>query len=265
MADQYRHPYDDRGWTERAGDEVRSWFGDDDARARRDADPRDEYSDRDRWTDRTGWADRRPSGARNEREPERWRTSGDEQFQPHRVDGDWRGRGYSSTARNWRGGRDESSTSPGGGWGERAGGARPWDASAGYGRGQGDDWRARSMNTGGVPGRDSYSGRGPKGYRRSDERIREDVCDRLADDPRVDASDITVEVKDAEITLSGTVTDREQKRRAEDCVESASGVRNVINNLRVGPASSQPGDGGLLGLTGARQDETGRTITPTPS
>lgn len=28
-----------------------------------------------------------------------------------------------------------------------------------------------------------FAGRGPKGYQRSDDRIREDVCERLAEDP----------------------------------------------------------------------------------
>lgn len=269
MADQYRHPYDDgRGWSDRAGDEVRSWFGDDDARARRDVDGQsDDYPDRPRGASDRSWTDRGSWGSRYERDPRA--RSGSDQFQPHRAEEDSRGRGSSSTARQWRGSRDEWGAGQSPGWGDRGGGARPWDEASGYGRTAGDDWRARSINTGarmaGYARQDSYAGRGPKGYRRSDERIREDVCDRLADDPRVDASDVTVEVKDAEITLSGTVPDREQKRRAEDCIENASGVRNVINNLRVGPSSSQPGDGGVLGLTGARQDETGRTITPTPS
>lgn len=269
MADQYRHPYDDgRGWSDRAGDEVRSWFGDDDAQARREADAqRDDYYDRDRgWQDR-GWSDRRSWGARSEREPGRWRSGGSDPFQPHRAADDSRGRGTSSTARQWRAARDESGG--GNGWGERSGGGRAWDEPSGYGRPQGDDWRARSINTGASMGgyarQDNFAGRGPKGYRRSDERLREDVCDRLADDPWVDASDITVEVKDAEITLSGTVTEREQKRRAEDCVERASGVRNVINNLRVSQSGSRPGDGGVLGLSGPRPDETGRTTNQTPS
>lgn len=77
-----------------------------------------------------------------------------------------------------------------------------------------------------------YRGRGPKNYTRSDERIREDVCDRLADDGLVDASDIDVEVKGSEVTLSGTVQDRAQRRRAEDCAELVSGVTHVQNNLR---------------------------------
>lgn len=80
---------------------------------------------------------------------------------------------------------------------------------------------------------DSHRGKGPKGYRRSDARILEDVNDRLVDDPAVDASDIEVTVKDAEVTLSGHVTDRFEKRRAEDCAERVSGVAHVQNNLRV--------------------------------
>lgn len=78
----------------------------------------------------------------------------------------------------------------------------------------------------------SFRGRGPKGYRRSDERIREDVNDRLTDHAYLDASDIEVSVKDGEVTLSGQVFDRTDKRLAEDVAESVSGVRNVQNNLR---------------------------------
>ena len=79
----------------------------------------------------------------------------------------------------------------------------------------------------------NYAGRGPKDYQRSDERIREEVSERLTDDRRVDASDVVVEVKNFEVTLSGTVRDRDQKRRAEDLAEQVSGVREVSNHLRV--------------------------------
>ena len=78
----------------------------------------------------------------------------------------------------------------------------------------------------------SQFGKGPKGYVRSDERIREDVCDRLSDDDEVDASDITVTVKNAEVILEGTVIDRQSKHRAEDIAESISGVKEVTNHLR---------------------------------
>ena len=82
-----------------------------------------------------------------------------------------------------------------------------------------------------------HRGRGPKGYVRSDARIEEDIHDRLTDDPFLDAREITVTVKDREITLDGTVDSRRAKRHAEDCADSVSGVTHVQNNLRVQPAS----------------------------
>lgn len=78
-----------------------------------------------------------------------------------------------------------------------------------------------------------HRGKGPRGYTRSDARILDDVSDRLADDRWVDASDVEVQVSEAEVTLTGTVRSREQKRRAEDCAEMVSGVKHVQNNLRV--------------------------------
>ena len=92
----------------------------------------------------------------------------------------------------------------------------------------------------------AHRGRGPKGYRRSDERIREDVSDRLADDSWLDASDIEVNVSGCEVTLTGFVSSRDDKRRAEHLAEGVSGVDNVQNNLRVrrpGEQTSMFGDG----------------------
>ncbi|HEX8375853.1 MAG TPA: BON domain-containing protein, partial [Geminicoccaceae bacterium] len=96
---------------------------------------------------------------------------------------------------------------------------------------------------GAGPAGPDHRGRGPKGYRRSDERILEDVNDRLTEDPRVDASEIQVDVQGGEVTLTGTVGSREERRRAEDVAEGASGVTYVMNNLRV----RQPGGSGATG------------------
>ncbi|HEY4030249.1 MAG TPA: BON domain-containing protein [Caulobacteraceae bacterium] len=90
-----------------------------------------------------------------------------------------------------------------------------------------------------------HRGRGPKGYRRSDGRIEEDVNDRLTDDPYLDASDVQVAVKDSEVTLTGTVTRREDKRRSEDLAELVSGVTHVQNNLRVKPRADIPSTGDI--------------------
>jgi hypothetical protein len=84
----------------------------------------------------------------------------------------------------------------------------------------------------GAP-RPSYRGRGPKNYRRSDERIHEEVCERLALDHDVDASDIEVNVSGGVVTLDGTVHERQAKRLAEDIADSVTGVNDVQNNLRV--------------------------------
>lgn len=78
-----------------------------------------------------------------------------------------------------------------------------------------------------------HRGRGPADYIRSDDRIREDANDHLTEDWRLDASRISVLVQDGEITLNGTVSHRDDKRRAEDIVEDISGVKHVQNNLRV--------------------------------
>lgn len=83
-----------------------------------------------------------------------------------------------------------------------------------------------------------HRGKGPSGYTRSDERIRESVCEALADDDRVDASNIEVTVKAGEVILTGTVEDRMQKRMAEECIENLSGVKDVQNQLRVGSSMS---------------------------
>jgi osmotically-inducible protein OsmY len=88
-----------------------------------------------------------------------------------------------------------------------------------------------------YPQRTSYAGRGPKGYKRSDERIREDVSEALTRSHEVDATNIEVAVNDGIVTLTGSVDDRHAKRMAEDVAQDVSGVRDVQNQLRVQPSS----------------------------
>lgn len=78
-----------------------------------------------------------------------------------------------------------------------------------------------------------FTGVGPKGYQRSDERIFEDVCERLTQHGQIDASDIEVSVKNGEVTLSGSIEDRYTKRMAEDLVDDVRGVKDVHNDLKV--------------------------------
>lgn len=99
----------------------------------------------------------------------------------------------------------------------------------------------------------SHYGKGPKNYRRSDDRIREDVSDRLADDDWLDASDIEVKVENGEVTLSGSVHDRDAKRRAENLAERCGGVTHVQNNLR--PATLSGASSAGLGINTKLDDQ----------
>ncbi|KFA92691.1 BON domain-containing protein [Archangium violaceum] len=96
-------------------------------------------------------------------------------------------------------------------------------------------------------------GRGPRGYQRSDDRIREDICDRLMQ-AWMDADDVTVRVEKAEVTLTGTVKSRDEKRAIEDLAEDVLGVKEVNNELRV--AREQQREDDTRRDAGTRQDRT---------
>ena len=80
---------------------------------------------------------------------------------------------------------------------------------------------------------------GPKGYQRSDERIREDICERLMRAHHIDSSEVTVAVSGAKVVLEGTVPDRRMKHAIEDIADASLGVREIDNRIRVqtAPAS----------------------------
>lgn len=113
-----------------------------------------------------------------------------------------------------------------------------------------EDYRQRS---------ESQRGRGPKNYTRSDERIREEISECLADDYAIDASDIEIEVKNGVVTLSGSVDARQLKLRAEDIADHCSGVKDVQNRLTV--KARTPGSAQSLAGQGAqstRSEEAGK-------
>jgi osmotically-inducible protein OsmY len=94
-----------------------------------------------------------------------------------------------------------------------------------------------------------FRGKGPKGYKRSDERIREDVLDRLnhlSVHAEVDASEVEAAVEDGEVTLTGFVRERRWKHMMEDAAEGVMGVKDIHNQIRV-----------------RREDETTRATTTT--
>lgn len=150
-------------------------------------------------------------------------------------------------------GEDYRDRSYGGGQNERGFLQKAGDEIASW-FGDGDAARRREQD---------HRGRGPAGYTRSDERIREDANDRLTEDWRVDASSISVTVENGEVTLNGTVSRREDKRRAEDIVEDISGVKHVQNNLRVQQTATWSGGSGTTTSTGGSSTGSAGSLSGT--
>jgi hypothetical protein len=183
----------------------------------------------------------------------------------------WRQGGYERGQRHGGEGRETSASWPGGGgayggsdrgaeeYGRRGGGSRDYGGGASWGggrdfgggsmsgRGRPDEFGGERSGRGGETrwgeqaGGAGHRGKGPRGYQRSDDRIREDISDRLSDDDSVDASDIEIRVEKGEVTLTGEVDSKQAKRRAEDIAEEVSGVSNVQNSLRVRRESASTG------------------------
>lgn len=155
-----------------------------------------------------------------------------------------RGNNYSSS---------RSDTSP------QAGYSSPYP-SGNYDRNSSQSWSPQSENHESLwQSAKNFFGKGPKGFKRSDERIKEDVCEALYHDRSVDASEIEVSVKDCEVTLSGTVSERRMKRLAEDCAESVTGVSDVRNELRFQSPSDKTSIADESSLNHRTQDRTDKS------
>lgn len=106
--------------------------------------------------------------------------------------------------------------------------------------------------------RGQFRGTRPRGYERSDERLRELICERLTD-ADIDASDIEVKVEQGNVTLEGSVRARWMKHQAEDLIDDLGGVKDIRNQLRVQgrgaatvtapEASTTPAPGGAVSGT----------------
>jgi osmotically-inducible protein OsmY len=142
----------------------------------------------------------------------------------------------------------------------------------GFGRGQpermaGAPRYGRSFEADyGTTRRESQFGKGPRGYVRSDERLKDDISERLLRDHDVDASDIDIEVKNGKVTLTGSIADRRLKHYVEDTVEQCLGVQDIDNRLTVrntartgDTGTSFAGQAASTGTTGSR---TTTTTTP---
>ncbi len=131
----------------------------------------------------------------------------------------------------------------------------------GQGRGSGESLRSIGYGMARMDVGERRTGRGPKGYMRSDERIREDLCERLMQG-WMNAENVDVQVKGGEVTLLGTVDRREEKRAIEDLAESVLGVKEVHNQLRVSRPGERAGTQGTPTMQ-ASENPTTRGLTDT--
>jgi osmotically-inducible protein OsmY len=272
--DDERRAYDrwqrygrERGWMDKAADEVKSWFGDDEAEMRRKQDQmsgrrRDygyesepSYSSRRHESSGYGLG-RSESYRRPNWERESRREYGYEEREPGRYGGTYRSSEYDSPdweqehfnpyyESRWGGNRER----------ERFGGLNRGYGGGGIGYGGGSSYgqsfggpgfgAGAAGSYGGTMGnseygmRESFAGRGSRTYQRADERIKDEVHERLARHPAIDAQELDVQVQNGEVTLSGNVVTRYEKRLAEELAEEVFGVRNVQNTIRVGRESTQ--------------------------
>src|SRR3954464_5160653 len=100
-----------------------------------------------------------------------------------------------------------------------------------------------------------HGGKGPKGYHRSDQRIKELLSERLRDDPHIDPSEVSITVQGGKITLEGTVDSRQAKNAIEDIADQF-GTQEVQNNLKVQrQTQGQGGESGQTGKSGGGSEE----------
>lgn len=79
----------------------------------------------------------------------------------------------------------------------------------------------------------NYYGFGPKGYRRSDQKLKDEARLLLNQDPILDSSNINIEVFNNVIYLRGFVDSRKDKKRAELLIEDIFGIEDIQNQLKI--------------------------------
>jgi osmotically-inducible protein OsmY len=121
-------------------------------------------------------------------------------------------------------------------FGQQYGQGQPYGQS--HSQSHGD---ARTANYQGPGGRRFTSG--PKGYQRSDERLKEDICERLMESHYIDSSDVSIDVRGAKVVLDGTVPSRHMKHAIEDLVDACPGVQDIDNRVRVANQSMRQNQG----------------------
>ncbi|MGH7241857.1 MAG: BON domain-containing protein [Phycisphaerales bacterium] len=96
----------------------------------------------------------------------------------------------------------------------------------------GNPYYGQGSSRGGSFGGGSSKGSAPRNYKKSDDRIREDVSERLMQEG-YDCSEMDVACQDGIVTLSGDVCNRDVKHRMEHAASDVNGVSDVQNQLKI--------------------------------
>ena len=104
-----------------------------------------------------------------------------------------------------------------------------------------DPWyyRAAESRSSELGWRDNR-GKAPRSYKRSDQRIMEDIFEAVSAEMTLDSSDVEINITNGEVVLSGNVRDRRDKWRIEDLVENISGVTHIENRIRITSEARSP-------------------------
>jgi hypothetical protein len=209
------------------------------------------------WSPRDQWDGRESGGASWQRE-ERFDSSARGDDFPGEDGRGFRSREGSDWGRSDFSGERGRSTeeanqvgrwgAQGNGGGCSSGGQRNWSGNFGS-----EPWRSMSPNPSGREydrssaeggfaedsrwdsrgSRAEGRGKAPKGYRRSDERIREEIAESVMECGEIDASEVQIDVSNGNVTLQGTVSSRRTKNLLEEIADCVSGVEDIDNQIKV--------------------------------
>jgi hypothetical protein len=155
------------------------------------------------------------------------RTYGGERGDLHRVDSyDWSASGGGSAY--GRPSRSQGFTSGSGRERYGYGGQQQGDPQ--------NSWRGSDSGAGSSYARSR--GNPFKGFKKSDQRLTEDLGEALMDDG-IDCGNVEVQIKDGVVTLTGEVNDRTDKYRIEQIAADMTGVSDVENQIRLAKRGSR--------------------------
>jgi len=105
-------------------------------------------------------------------------------------------------------------------------------------------------------------GNPPKGYKKSDQRLQEDLSEALMDEG-IDCANVDLQVTEGVVKLSGEVVERSDKFRIEQIAAAMSGIHDVENQLRMARKDARSTSDSTLSSAGSSTDTSGKRTNET--